>query len=169
MAFAIRNLTPPGSSVFLVMTPTDMPLLFFANRHQPGLIPTYEAGMFSGRFWLERNGVVLRRTPPDFLVVPTVTTQSEIPAPFLPDLVSSWLRCYDVVLYTNERYRLLAPWSAVQTGQRTSSPTRLSMAPAASIALGTNTGALGFAGLFHAALIHEILVTQPDWICAASQ
>jgi hypothetical protein len=169
MAFAIRHLTPPGSSVFLVMTPTDMPLLFFANRHQPGLIPTYEAGMFSGRFWLERNRAILRRTPPDFLVVPTVTTQSEVPAPFLPDLVRSWLRCYDVVLYANERYRLLAPWSAVQTGQTTSLPARLSMAPAASMALGTSAGALEFADLFHAAVIHEILVTQPDWISAASQ
>ena len=44
MALAIRRLTPPGSSVFLVMAPTDMPLLFFANRHQPGLFPTYQSG-----------------------------------------------------------------------------------------------------------------------------
>jgi hypothetical protein len=108
MALAIRRLTPPGSSVFLVMAPTDMPLLFFADRHQPGLFPTYESGMFSGQFWLKRNRAILDRSPPDFLVVPTgVTRSDDIPAPFIPDLESLWLRRYRVVLYANERYRLL--------------------------------------------------------------
>jgi hypothetical protein len=108
MASAIRRLTPPGSSVFLVMAPTDMPLLFFANRHQPGLFPTYESGMFSGPFWLERNRAILDRSPPDFLVLPTAGTRSDdIPAPFIPDLERLWLRRYSVVLYANERYRLL--------------------------------------------------------------
>jgi hypothetical protein len=108
MALAIRRLTPPGSSVFLVMAPTDMPLLFFANRHQPGLFPTYESGMFAGPFWLERNRAILDRSPPDFLVVPTAVTRSDAsPAPFMPDLVSRWLRRYSVVVYANKRYRLL--------------------------------------------------------------
>ena len=108
MALAIRRLTPLGSSVFLVMAPTDMPLLFFANRHQPGLFPTYESGMFSGQFWLERNRAILERSPPDFLVVPTGATRSDdVPAPFIPDLERLWLRRYSVVLYANERYRLL--------------------------------------------------------------
>jgi hypothetical protein len=107
MALAIRRLTPPRSTVFLVMAPSDMPLLYFANRHQPGLFPTYEPGMFSGRFWLERNQAILQRSPPDYLVVPTVGS-NDVPAPFIPDLVDSWLRHYRLVLYANERYRLLA-------------------------------------------------------------
>jgi hypothetical protein len=109
MALAIRRITPPRSSVFLVMAPSDMPLLYFADRHQPGLFPTYEPGMFSGRFWLERNQAILQRSPPDYLVVPTaVIGSNDVPAPFIPDLVDSWLRHYRLVLYANERYRLLA-------------------------------------------------------------
>ena len=70
MAVAIERLTPPDANVFLLMSTSRMPLLFFAQRHQPGLFPVYEAGMFSGPTWLAHNRIALEQTPPDYLVVP---------------------------------------------------------------------------------------------------
>ncbi len=108
MAIALQRLTPEGSRVFFVMSPTDMPLLFFAHRHQPGLFPTYEPGMFMGPFWLARNRAILDRTPPDFLVVPVKPGPTDDnPAPFLPVLERSWMRHYSVELYASPKYRLL--------------------------------------------------------------
>jgi hypothetical protein len=105
MAMALRRLTPPGASVFLLMTPTDMPLLFFGQRYQAGLFPVYEAGMFASGDWLARNRAALMASPPDYLVVPREA--GDAPAPFMPDLVSQWRSVFATTLYQNARYRLL--------------------------------------------------------------
>jgi hypothetical protein len=106
MAMALRRLTPPGASVFLVMTPTDMPMLFFGQRHQAGIFPVYERGMFSNAYWLALNRTALTASPPDFLVVRQGANDD--PAPFMPDVVSQWFREYRTTLYENGGYRLLA-------------------------------------------------------------
>jgi hypothetical protein len=109
MAVAIERLTPPDANVFLLMSTSRMPLLFFAQRHQPGLFPVYEAGMFSGPTWLAHNRIALEQTPPDYLVVPEpgTTDSAGEPAPFMPDLISSWQQRYSRTLHVNARYRLL--------------------------------------------------------------
>jgi hypothetical protein len=110
MAMAIRRLSTPEASLFLVMSTSRMPLLFFALRHQAGIFPVYEAGMFTGLTWLTHNRLTLTRTPPDFLVMPqpgSVDDSGE-PAPFMPDLTTTWLQCYTKEIYANTRYRLLA-------------------------------------------------------------
>ena len=110
MAMAIRQMTPSNAKVFLVMAPTDMALLFFAQRYQPGIFPVYERGMFSSDFWLRQNQIALRSSPPDFLVE-TKTSNAEVdsdPAPFIPDIVKNWKSDFTIQLYQNERYRLLA-------------------------------------------------------------
>ena len=106
MAIALRRLTPPDASVFLMMVPTDMPLLFFSQRSQPGIFPVYERGMFAGDFWLQRNRAALEAGPPDYIVVMR-TSASDDPAPFIPALVREWRSKYKTVLYQNERYQLL--------------------------------------------------------------
>jgi hypothetical protein len=110
MAMAIRQLTPPESSVFLVMATSKMPLLFFGMRHQAGLFPVSEEGMFTGRVWLAQNRIALTEAPPDFLVVPEPGSGEDFgdPAPFMPDLTADWLRRYTRKLYANARYQLLA-------------------------------------------------------------
>jgi hypothetical protein len=106
MAMALRRLTSPASSVFLVLTPTDMPMLFFGQRYQAGIFPVYESGMFSSRYWLDRNRTALTASPPDYLVVPQ--SMDNDPAPFMPDVISKWESQYRTKLYENTRYRLLA-------------------------------------------------------------
>jgi hypothetical protein len=105
MAMALRRLTPPGASVFLLMTPTGMPLLFFGQRYQAGLFPVYEAGMFASSDWLARNRAALMASPPDYLVVPREA--GDTPAPFMPDLITQWRSVFATTLYQNTRYRLL--------------------------------------------------------------
>jgi hypothetical protein len=105
MAVALRRLTPPGSNILLGMAPTDMALLFFAQRHQPGIFPVYEAGMYSSPFWLGRNRTALIASPPDYLVM--LKAPADNPAPFIPDLRRQWDKEYTVLLYSNDRYKLL--------------------------------------------------------------
>ncbi|MDE2517133.1 MAG: hypothetical protein KGL12_13985 [Rhodospirillales bacterium] len=123
LALAIRRLTPPGARVFLMLSPTPMPLPFFARRAQPGLFPTYEPGMFAGPVWRAANCAALLRHPPDFLVVAVHPAAYEppayaalgipaLPAPFIPGLIAAWTRRYTRVLYENGTYRLLAPTEA---------------------------------------------------------
>jgi hypothetical protein len=109
MAAAIRRLTPPEATVFMVVPQSRMPMLFFANRHQPGLFPTYEPGMYSGSSWLQENAALLGRTPPDFLIVePPIAERSQwIPAPYIPELLAEWSRAYRTVVYQNEWFLLL--------------------------------------------------------------
>jgi hypothetical protein len=110
MALAIRRLTPPQASIFVLMATTPMPLLFFAERYQAGLFPVYEAGMFTGPVWLADNRRALTHAPPDFLVVPEPGSSQELDgsAPFMPDLTAAWLRRYRKTLYVNKSFRLLA-------------------------------------------------------------
>jgi hypothetical protein len=111
MAMAILRLTPPQSSIFLLMSTSKMPLLFFSRRHQAGLFPVYEVGMFTSRVWLEYNRIALTKSPPDYLIVPTSSSIADHwePAPFMPDLTAVWLQRYTKELYANNEYRLLAP------------------------------------------------------------
>lgn len=115
MALAIRRMTPSEATVFLVMTPTDMSMLFFAERHQPGIFPTYEPGMFAGPYWTRRNQAALEKSPPDFLVLPTIPDDN--PAPFLPALVRQWKAVYTTVLYRNQRFELRARPDAKPAGR----------------------------------------------------
>ena len=110
MALAIRALTPPDASIFVMTATTPMPLLFFAERYQAGLFPVYEAGMFTRLVWLAHNRRMLTNAPPDYLVVPESDGGLELdePAPFMPDLAASWLRRYRKTLYANKSFRLLA-------------------------------------------------------------
>jgi hypothetical protein len=111
MADAIRRLTPAEAKVFFVMTPTDMAMLFFAERHQPGLFPVYESGMFSDPAWLRGNRAALEACPPEYLVVRQTAddeTQRDL-APFIPDLLEEWRSRFSVTLFENQRYKLLAP------------------------------------------------------------
>ena len=108
MASALRRLTPSNAKVFLAMAPTDMALLFFAQRYQPGLFPVYETGMFSSDFWIHQNRVALESSPPDYLVVLRAPEPGTVPAPFIPDVLDGWRSSFKLVLYTNERYKLLA-------------------------------------------------------------
>lgn len=110
MAAAIKRLTPPGSTVFIVMPQTRMPMLFFAHRHQPGLFPTYEAGMFSGPFWLRENAALLKRTPPDYLVLQKAFEGRPLglSAPYVPAVLAEWQRDYRKVVYENDWFFLLA-------------------------------------------------------------
>jgi hypothetical protein len=109
MAAAIRRLTPPKATVFMVMPQSRMPMLFFAHRHQPGLFPTYEPGMFDGSPWLQENAALLGRTPPDFLVEepPIAGRLQWISAPYVPELLAEWSRAYRTVVYKNESFLLL--------------------------------------------------------------
>ena len=106
MAEALQRLTPGDAKIFLVMTPTDMPLLFFAQRVQAGILPVYEKGMFSGPFWLQQNRTSLESSPPSYLV--TLRTPNDDPAPFMADIVQEWRAQFNVTLYENARYKLLA-------------------------------------------------------------
>lgn len=106
MAMALRRLTPSDATVFLVMSPTDMALLFFAQRYQPGIFPVYEAGMFSSRFWIRKNRAALEAFPPDYLVV--LQGPNDDPAPFIPGLLREWQSQFKTTLYENRRYKLLA-------------------------------------------------------------
>ena len=109
MAAAIRRLTPPKATVFMMMPQSRMPMLFFAQRHQPGLFPTYEPGMFDGSPWLQENATLLGQTPPDFLVVerPIAGQAQWISAPYVPELLAEWSRSYPTVVYENESFLLL--------------------------------------------------------------
>jgi hypothetical protein len=109
MAAAIRRLTPPKATVFMVVPQSRMPMLFFAHRHQPGLFPTYEPGMFSGSSWLQENAALLGRTPPDYLVMesPIAGRLQWIPAPYVPELLAEWSGAYRTVVYKNEWFLLL--------------------------------------------------------------
>ena len=106
MATALLRLTPPESRVFLVMVPTDMPMLFFAQRSQAGIFPVYEAGMFSANFWVRENLKVLDAAPPDYLVVLRTSGDASLPVPVA--LWDEWRAKYTVKIYENERYALLA-------------------------------------------------------------
>lgn len=110
MAAAIKRLTPPEATVFIVMPQSRMPMLFFAHRHQPGLFPTYEPGMFSGPLWLRENAAQLEQTPPDYLVLqrPINGRPQGLSAPYVPDLLAEWQRAYRTVVYQNEWFFLLA-------------------------------------------------------------
>jgi hypothetical protein len=110
MASAIKRLTPPEATVFMVMPQSRMPMLFFAHRHQPGLFPTYEARMFSGLLWLRENAARLKQTPPDYLVLqrPINGRPQGLSAPYIPDLLAEWQRTYRTVVYENEWFFLLA-------------------------------------------------------------
>jgi hypothetical protein len=112
MAMALRRFTAPDAAIFLVMTPTDMPMLFFGQRYQAGIFPVYESGMFSDANWLARNRDALRASPPDYLVVPEEASND--PAPFMPDLLSEWRSSFTTTLYRNARYRLLTRQPAPQ-------------------------------------------------------
>ena len=106
MAEALQRLTPSDAKIFLVMTPTEMPLLFFAQRIQAGIFPVYEKGMFSGPVWLQQNRMSLESSPPSYLV--TLQTPNDDPAPFMADLVREWRAQFNVTLYENSQYKLLA-------------------------------------------------------------
>jgi hypothetical protein len=110
MASAIRRLTPPGATVFLVMPQTRMSMLFFAERRQPGLFPTYEPGMFSGDRWLKENAALLRRSPPDYLVLPrgSIGRRPGIPAPYVQDVLANWQMTYRTIAYQNPYFILLS-------------------------------------------------------------
>lgn len=110
MAVAIQRFTPPDTTVFLVMPQTKMSLLYFARRHQPGLFPTYEVGMFAGPRWLAENEARLRSTPPDYLVLarPGALPMTGMPAPFIPDLLAEWQQEYRRVVYQNPYFFLLS-------------------------------------------------------------
>ena len=110
MASAIKRLTPPEATVFMAMPQSRMPMLFFAHRHQPGLFPTYESGMFSGPLWLRENAALLEQTPPDYLVLqrPINGRPQGLSAPYVPDLLAEWQRTYRTVVYQNEWFFLLA-------------------------------------------------------------
>jgi hypothetical protein len=110
MASAIKRLTPPDATVFMVMPQSRMPMLFFAHRHQPGLFPTYEAGMFSGPLWLRENTALLEQMPPDYLVLqrPINGRPQGLSAPYVPGLLAEWQRTYRTVVYQNEWFFLLA-------------------------------------------------------------
>jgi hypothetical protein len=109
IAAAIRQLTPPHSTVFVVTPETLMPMLFFAHRHQPGLFPTYEVGMFSGPRWLAENAARLEKTPPDYLVLEKTLDGRvlSLPAPYVPDLLFHWRDTYRTIVYQNEFFLLL--------------------------------------------------------------
>ncbi|MGE5540043.1 MAG: hypothetical protein ACM30I_15605 [Gemmatimonas sp.] len=110
MAAAIRTLTSPDSTVFLVMPQTRMPMLFFAERRQPGLFPTYEPAMFGGDHWLRENEERLRRAPPDYVVLALgAARRSGVGAPYIPDLLADWQATYRTVVYQNPFFVLLAP------------------------------------------------------------
>jgi hypothetical protein len=110
MASGIRRLTPPGSTVFFVMPQTRMPMLFFAQRRQPGLFPTYEPGMFSGERWLTENAARLRRSPPDYLVLALGSARRPgALAPYVPELLAEWRARYKTIVYQNPYFVLLAP------------------------------------------------------------
>lgn len=110
MASAIKRLTPPKATVFMAMPQSRMPMLFFAHRHQPGLFPTYEPGMFSGPLWLRENAALLEQSPPDYLVLqrPINGRPQGLSAPYVPDLLEEWQRTYRTVVYQNEWFFLLA-------------------------------------------------------------
>jgi hypothetical protein len=110
IAKAVRRLTPADSTVFLVMPQTKMAMLYFARRHQPGLFPTYEVGMFASPFWLAENEAALKRTPPDYLVLarPGAPTMTGLPAPFIPDLLREWQQDYRRIVYENSYFLLLS-------------------------------------------------------------
>jgi hypothetical protein len=109
MAAAIRKLTPPDSTIFVVTPETWMPMLFFAQRHQPGLFPTYEVGMFSGPRWLAENAALLEKKPPDYLILqrPVDGRILGMPAPYVPDLLLRWRESYRTIVYQNEFFLLL--------------------------------------------------------------
>jgi hypothetical protein len=110
MAAHIRRLTPPGSTVFFAMPQTRMPMLFFAERRQPGLFPTYELGMFSGERWLAENAARLRRSPPDYIVLALGSARSPGPlAPYVPEVLAEWQARYKTIVYQNPYFVLLAP------------------------------------------------------------
>jgi hypothetical protein len=110
MASAIRRLTPPTATVFFVMPQTRMPMLFFAERRQPGLFPTYEPGMFSGERWLKENAARLERNPPDYLVLPrgAAGRAPGMPAPYVPEVLSKWQKTYRTIAYENPYFLLLS-------------------------------------------------------------
>jgi hypothetical protein len=110
MAAAIKRLTPPNSTVFIVLPQTRMPMLFFAQRHQPGLFPTYEPGMFSGSLWLKENAARLEQSPPDYLVLQKAFNAQVLglPAPYVPELLAEWQRDYHRLIYQNDWFFLLA-------------------------------------------------------------
>ena len=87
-----------------------MPMLFFAHRHQPGLFPTYEPGMFSGPLWLDENTARLEQAPPDYLVLQKAFDARGIglSAPYVPELLAAWQREYRTVVYQNDWFFLLA-------------------------------------------------------------
>jgi hypothetical protein len=110
MAAAIRTMTPPDSTVFLVMPQTRMPMLFFAERRQPGLFPTYEPGMFNGDVWLNENAERLRRNPPDYIVLALGDARRVgLGAPYVEDVLADWQSAYRTVVYQNPYFILLAP------------------------------------------------------------
>lgn len=110
IAKAVQRLTPADSTVFLVMPQTKMAMLYFARRHQPGLFPTYEVGMFASPYWLAENEAALKRTPPDYLVLarPGGATMTGLPAPFIPDLLMEWQQDYRRIVYENSYFLLLS-------------------------------------------------------------
>jgi hypothetical protein len=110
MAAAIRTLTSPDSTVFLVMPQTRMPMLFFAERRQPGLFPTYEPAMFGGDQWLEENAERLRQNPPDYIVLALGNARrSGLGAPYVPEILATWQTTYRTIVYQNPFFILLAP------------------------------------------------------------
>lgn len=110
MAAAIKRLTPPDSTVFIVLPQTRMPMLFFAQRHQPGLFPTYEPGMFSGPLWVKENVARLEKSPPDYIVLQKAFNAQVLglPAPYAPELLAQWQRDYRHLIYQNDWFFLLA-------------------------------------------------------------
>jgi hypothetical protein len=110
MAAAIRTMTPSDATVFLVMPQTRMPMLFFAERRQPGLFPTYEPGMFNGDVWLNENAARLRQNPPDYIVLALGNARRVgLGAPYVEDVLADWQSAYRTVVYQNPYFILLAP------------------------------------------------------------
>jgi hypothetical protein len=92
------------------MPQTRMPMLFFAERRQPGLFPTYEPGMFSGERWLTENARRLRQSPPDYLVLALGSARRPgALAPYVPELLKEWQARYKTIVYQNPYFVLLAP------------------------------------------------------------
>jgi len=114
IAIAIRHLTPTHARIFILMDMTPSPLLFFAERRQPGLFPVYEPGMFNSHYWKDRNCAALHEEPPDYIVARRVS--GGLPGPLCQPLIDAWREKYRRILFESPQYQLLAPVDRDESG-----------------------------------------------------
>jgi hypothetical protein len=116
IAARLRECTGPRDPIFIAMTWTQSPMLFFSKRYLSGIAPVYAPNILTSPEWQELNRERIAKEPPKVIVVNNAEwagIESSLIAPYISDLIERWKSEYTSVIYRNEYYTILSrPFSA---------------------------------------------------------